>query len=88
MLLLFGPSAWFRERKETCCDGDTNLHGHSKLLQPLLLQLFGLEEELKAALALIVSEVESVGPLQEENRSEFRKELDRWRQRDAKQGRG
>lgn len=41
-------------------------HGHAKLLQPLLFQLFGLEEELKAALALVVSEVESVGPLQRE----------------------
>lgn len=39
-------------------------HGHAKLLQPLLLQLFGLEEELKAILALVVGEVESVGPLQ------------------------
>ena len=43
----------------------TNSHGHAKLLQPLLLQLFGLEEEFKAALALVVSEVEAVGPLQQ-----------------------
>lgn len=40
-------------------------HGHAKLLQPLLLQLFGLEEEFKAVLALVVSEVESVRPLQQ-----------------------
>lgn len=43
----------------------THSHGHAELLQPLLFQLFGLEEELEAALALVVSEVESVGPLQE-----------------------
>lgn len=42
-------------------------HGHAKLLQPLLLQLFGLEEELEAALTLFVREVESVGPLQGHN---------------------
>lgn len=42
-------------------------HGHAKLLQPLLFQLFGLEEELEAALALFVREVESVGPLQQNN---------------------
>lgn len=38
-------------------------HGHAKALQPLLFQLFGLEEELEAALSLVVREVESVGPL-------------------------
>lgn len=46
----------------------THSHGHAKLLQPLLFQLFGLEEEFKAALALVVSEVESVGPLQQERK--------------------
>lgn len=47
----------------------THSHGHAKLLQPLLFQLFGLEEEFKAALALVVSEVESMGPLQQERKT-------------------
>ena len=46
----------------------THSHGHAKLLQPLLFQLFGLEEKFKAVLALVVSEVESVGPLQKKKK--------------------
>ena len=42
---------------------NNNLHGHAKLFQPLLFQLFGLEQEFKAGLAMVVGEVESVGPL-------------------------
>ena len=40
-------------------------HSHAELLQPLLFQLFGLEEELKASLPLVVCEVEDIGPLEE-----------------------
>lgn len=52
----------------------THSHGHAELLQPLLFQLFGLEEELEAALALFMREVESVGPLQhmQEKQHSFR----------------
>lgn len=49
----------------------THSHGHAKLLQPLLLQFFGLEEKFKAALALVVSEIESMGPLQQEGRQKM-----------------
>lgn len=54
-------------------------HGHAKLLQPLLFQLFGLEEELEAALALFVREVESVGPLQKNNTASGGGEAASWR---------
>lgn len=54
---------------------NTHSHGHAKPLQPLLLQLFGLEEELKAVLALVVSEVESIGPLQREERHTVETEI-------------
>lgn len=54
-------------------------HGHAKLLQPLLFQLFGLEEELEAALALFVREVESVGPLQQNNTASGGGEAAPWR---------
>lgn len=50
------------------CDAAAHLHGHAELFQPLLFQVFGLEKELKAALALVMSEVESVGPLQQRKR--------------------
>lgn len=56
-----------------CTHSETNTHshGHAKLLQPLLFQLFGLEEEFKAALALVVGEVESVGPLQQKGKHTY-----------------
>lgn len=38
-------------------------HGHFKLVKPLLLQLPGLEKQLKARVALLVSHVEPVAPL-------------------------
>lgn len=50
----------------------THSHGHAELVQPLLFQLFGLEEELEAALALFMREVESVGPLQQKKKRRFR----------------
>lgn len=50
------------------CDAAAHSHGHAELFQPLLFQVFGLEKELKAALALVMSEVESVGPLQQRKR--------------------
>lgn len=52
-------------RERPCArETNNNSHRHAELLQPLLFQLFGLKEELEAALALVVREVESVGPLQ------------------------
>ncbi len=39
------------------------LHGHFKLIQPLLLQLSGLKKEFKARVPLLVSHVEPVAPL-------------------------
>jgi len=38
-------------------------HGHVKLVQPLLLELAGLEEELEAHESLLVRQVEAVAPL-------------------------
>lgn len=38
-------------------------HGHFKLVKPLLLQLPGLEKQLKACVPLLVSHVEPVAPL-------------------------
>lgn len=84
-----------RHRRHRACKSTDNKrkekhsHGHAKLLQPLLFQLFGFEEELKAVLALVVSEVESVGPLQHikirflKTEKDERQE-DRWGQKDTK----
>lgn len=39
------------------------LHGHFKLIQPLLLQLSGLKKEFEAVVPLLVSHVEAIAPL-------------------------
>lgn len=44
----------------------SNSHGHLKLVQPFLLQLFCLEQELKSNLPLLVGEEEPVAPLPED----------------------
>ena len=60
-----------------------HLQGHAKLFQPLLLQFFGLEEELKATLTLVMCEVESVGPLRtRRRRRERERESERERERE------
>jgi len=41
----------------------SNSHGHLKLVEPFLLQLFCLEQELKSTLPLLVGEEEPVAPL-------------------------
>lgn len=45
-----------------------NSHSHLKLVQPFLLQLFCLEQELKSTLPLLVGEEEPVAPLPEDKK--------------------